>query len=35
MKQSNPKFTKINEIEEDSENLVCWNEVKWPKVNQN
>ena len=35
MKQSNPKFTEINKIEQDSENLVYRNEVKWPKVNQN
>ena len=35
MKQSDPKFTKINKIEQDGENLVCRNEVKWPKVNQN
>ena len=35
MKQSNPKFTKINKIDQGSENLVCQNEVKRPKVNQN
>ena len=35
MKQSNPKLTKINEIDQDSQNLVCQNEVKQPKVNQN
>ena len=28
MKQSDPKLTKINEIDQDSENLVCRNEVK-------
>ena len=28
MKQSDPKLTKINEINQDGENLVCRNEVK-------
>ena len=28
MKQSHQKLTKINEINQDSENLVCQNEVK-------
>ena len=35
MKQSNPKFSKINKINQDSKNLVSRNEVKRPKVNQN
>ena len=28
MKQSDPKLTKINEIDQDSKNQVCRNEVK-------